>query len=306
VSHVRRKADLTVVTLPVPRLEATAFGVIDSDPEERIIGFAEKPVDPVPIPGDADHSLASMGVYCFTTEALLEVLEEDAADPASSHDFGNDILPRMLGRYRLYSHPFRDPKTGRPGYWRDVGTVEAYYEANMDLVSVSPHLNLYDPQWRIHTHQEDCPPAKFVFADEGERAGVALDSMLSGGCIVSGGRVVRSILSNRVRINSYAEVHESLLLGDNDVGRHCRIRRAIIDKYVDIPAGTVIGYDEAEDRRRFRVVEALPRGHLRVPYRGGEYFFDDGYWYDEVTVVATTALYFTWYRNLPSSPATGK
>ncbi len=270
VGHVRRGADLTVVTLPVPRLEATAFGVIETDPEERIIGFAEKPVDPTPIPGDSEHSLASMGVYCFTTDALLEILEEDAADPASSHDFGNDVLPRMLGRYRLYSHPFRDPKSGGPGYWRDVGTVEAYYEANMDLVSVSPKLNLYNPYWRIHTHQEDCPPAKFVFADEGERAGVALDSMLSGGCVVSGGRVVRSILSNRVRINSYAEVRESLLLGDNEVGRHCRIRRAIIDKYVDIPPGTEIGYNEEEDRRRFRVVDGgicLVTARAKLPSR---------------------------------------
>ncbi len=270
VSHVQRKADLTVVTLPVPRLEATAFGVIETDPDERIIGFAEKPVDPTPIPGDSDHSLASMGVYCFTTDALLEILEENAADPTSSHDFGNDVLPRMLGRHRLYSHPFRNPKTGGPGYWRDVGTVAAYYEANMDLVSVSPQLNLYDPHWRIHTHQEDCPPAKFVFADEGQRAGVALDSMLSGGCVVSGGRVVRSILANRVRINSYAEIHESLLLGDNDVGRHCRIRRAIIDKYVDIPAGTEIGYNEEEDRKRFRVVDGgicLVTARAKLPSR---------------------------------------
>lgn len=254
-SHVRHAADLTVVTLPVQRLQASAFGVIAADMEDAIIDFEEKPIDPRPIPGDADHSLVSMGVYCFTTDALLEVLEEDAADPLSSHDFGHDILPRMVGRRRIFSYPFRDPRTGEPGYWRDVGTVEAYYEANMDLVSVSPQLNLYDPFWRIHTHQEDCPPAKFVFADEGERAGVALDSMVSGGCIISGGRVVRSILSSRVRINSYAEVRESLLLGDNDVGRHCRIRRAIVDRYVNLPANTVIGYDDEEDRRRFRVVE---------------------------------------------------
>ncbi|NCO57651.1 MAG: glucose-1-phosphate adenylyltransferase [Nitrospirae bacterium CG18_big_fil_WC_8_21_14_2_50_70_55] len=255
VSHVRHAADLTVVTLPVPRLQATAFGVIATDPEEQIVDFVEKPVDPIPIPGEPNHSLVSMGVYCFTTDALLAVLEEDAADPTSSHDFGKDVLPRMLGRYRLFSHPFRDARTGEPGYWRDVGTVGAYYEANMDLVAVSPQLNLYDPFWRIHTYQEDCPPAKFVFADEGERAGVALDSLVSGGCIVSGGRVVRSILASRVRINSYAEVRESLLLGDNDVGRHCRIRRAIIDRCVNIPANTVIGYDEEEDRKRFRVVD---------------------------------------------------
>lgn len=270
VRHVQREADLTVVTLPVPRQEATAFGVIETDPDERIIGFAEKPVDPTPIPGDAEHSLASMGVYCFTTEALLEILEEDAADPTSSHDFGNDVLPRMLDRHRLYSYPFRDPKNGGPGYWRDAGTVEAYYEANMDLVSVSPQLNLYDPYWRIHTHQEDCPPAKFVFADEGDRAGVALDSMLCGGCVVSGGRVVRSILSNRVRVNSYAEIRESLLLGDNDIGRHCRIRRAIVDRYVDIPAGTEIGYNEEEDRKRFRVVDGgicLVTANAKLPSR---------------------------------------
>lgn len=270
VSHVRHEADLTVVTLPVPRLEATAFGVIETGPDEQIIGFAEKPVDPTPIPDDAEHSLASMGVYCFTTDALLEVLEEDAANPTSFHDFGKDVLPRMLGRRRVYSYAFRDPKSGGPGYWRDVGTVEAYYEANMDLVSVSPNLNLYDPYWRIHTHQEDCPPAKFVFADEGERAGVALDSMLCGGCVVSGGRVVRSILSNRVRVNSYAEIRDSLLLGDNDIGRHCRIRRAIVDRYVDIPAGTEIGYNEEEDRRRFRVVDSgicLVTANAKLPSR---------------------------------------
>ncbi|RMF85556.1 MAG: glucose-1-phosphate adenylyltransferase, partial [Nitrospirae bacterium] len=253
--HVRRGADLTVVTLPVERLEATAFGVVQTDRAGRITGFEEKPVDPAPIPGDPGRSLVSMGIYCFTTEVLLEALEADAADPASSHDFGHDVLPRMLAEYRLFSHPFEEPDGG-PGYWRDVGTVDAYYEANMDLVAVSPKLNLYDPRWPIHTHQEDCPPAKFVFADEGERAGIALDSIVSGGCIVSGGRVVRSVLASRVRINSYAEVRESLLLGDNDVGRHCRIRRAIVDKYVDIPPGTVIGYDEAEDRRRFRVTES--------------------------------------------------
>jgi glucose-1-phosphate adenylyltransferase len=254
--HIARQADATVVTVPVTPPEASSFGILGVDATWQITGFAEKPAEPVLIPGDPNHALASMGIYVFRTDVLIDVLMKDAQDPTSSHDFGRDIFPKMLGDYRLFSYPFLHPRDGGPGYWRDVGTIDAYYSANMDLVSVSPNLNLYDPRWPIHTHLEECPPAKFVFADEGERAGVALDSLVSGGCIVSGGRVERSILSTRVRINSYSEVEDTLLLGWNSVGRYSRIRRAIVDKYVDIPPRTVIGYDEEEDRKRFPVTDS--------------------------------------------------
>jgi glucose-1-phosphate adenylyltransferase len=254
--HLARQADATVVTIPVPRAESRSFGVLAVDPTWQVTEFFEKPTKPVTIPGDPDHCLASMGIYVFRTDVLVDALAQDAQDPTSGHDFGHDIFPRMLGRRRIFSYPFHHPRTGDPGYWRDVGTIDSYYQANMDLVSVSPELNLYDPRWPIHTHLEECPPAKFVFADEGERAGVALDSLVSGGCIVSGGRVVRSVLCTGVRINSYSEVTDTLLLGRNSVGRHCRIRRAIIDKYVNIPPGTVIGYDEEQDRARFPVTES--------------------------------------------------
>jgi glucose-1-phosphate adenylyltransferase len=254
--HLARQADATVVTIPVPRSEARSFGILGVDPTWQITGFAEKPVDGAPIPGDPRHSLASMGIYVFKTEVLVDALVQDAQDPTSTHDFGRDIFPKMLGNYRLFSYPFLSPRDGGPGYWRDVGTIDAFYAANMDLVSVWPNLNLYAPRWPIHTHLEECPPAKFVFADEGKRAGIALDSLVSGGCIVSGGRVERSILSTGVRINSYSEVEDTLLLGWNSVGRYSRIRRAIVDKYVDIPAHTVIGYDEEEDRKRFPVTDS--------------------------------------------------
>jgi glucose-1-phosphate adenylyltransferase len=207
------------------------------------------------MPGDPSKSLASMGVYVFDTAALFRALEEDAAIESSSHDFGKNIIPGMIGREPVYSYNFRDENKAAAKYWRDVGTIDAYWQASMDLVHVTPELNLYDHDWPIHTLQPQAPPPKFVFAQsyEGGRMGVALDSMISQGCIISGGRVQNSVLSPWVRVNSYARVEGSILLEGVEVGRHCRIRNAIVDKNVRIPDGSVIGYDAAKDRERFGV-----------------------------------------------------
>ncbi|HVY60539.1 MAG TPA: glucose-1-phosphate adenylyltransferase [Planctomycetota bacterium] len=254
-SHVQRKAALTVATIEVDRREASSFGVLEVDEGERIIGFEEKPKDPRPVPGDPSKALASMGIYVFDTEALGRVLEADAAVESSSHDFGKNIIPSMIGREPVYSYNFRDENKAAAKYWRDVGTLDAYWQASMDLVQVTPELNLYDHDWPIHTFQPQGPPPKFVFAQsyEGGRMGVALDSMISQGCIISGGRVQNSILSPWVRVNSYARVEGSILLEGVEIGRHARIRNAIIDKNVRIPDGAVIGFDTADDRQRFAV-----------------------------------------------------
>jgi glucose-1-phosphate adenylyltransferase len=192
---------------------------------------------------------ASMGIYIFEREVLHEVLVEDAADPDSSHDFGKDVLPRCIGRHRVVAYDFRDINGKTARYWRDVGTLDAYYEANMDLVSVTPEFNLYDERWPIRTRQVQQPPAKFVFAQEGRRMGVAIDSIVSPGCIISGGRVTRSVLSPGVRVNSYCEIDSSILLSNAHIGRYSRIRRAIIDTNAHIPESSVIGFDCEEDRR---------------------------------------------------------
>ncbi|HTM42609.1 MAG TPA: sugar phosphate nucleotidyltransferase, partial [Terriglobales bacterium] len=197
----------------------------------------------------------SMGIYLFNTDVLIPVLLKDAEDPNSSHDFGHDILPKMVEDYKIFSFNFIDENKKEALYWRDVGTLEAYYEANMDIVSVSPVFNLYDEHWPIRTHQRQYPPAKFVFAEAG-RMGVALDSIVSAGCIVSGGAVRNSVLSPDVRINSYTEVDSSILFSHVNVGRHCRVRRAIIDRDVHIPEGTVIGYDTEADRQRYFVTDS--------------------------------------------------
>jgi glucose-1-phosphate adenylyltransferase len=196
-----------------------------------------------------------MGVYLFNTDVLIPVLLKDAEDPTSSHDFGKDILPKMVDDYKVYSFNFVDENKKEALYWRDVGTLEAYYEANMDVVAVSPVFNLYDPEWPIRTHQRQFPPAKFVFG-EPKRMGVAIDSLVSQGCIISGGAVRNSLLSPDVRINSYTEVDSSILFSHVNIGRHCRIRRAIIDRDVQLPEGTVIGYDEESDRQKYFVSES--------------------------------------------------
>jgi glucose-1-phosphate adenylyltransferase len=230
--------------------------VVDIDHEHRITGFLEKPKHTeLRSPYDPTKISASMGIYIFNTDVLIPVLLKDAEDPDSSHDFGKNILPAMLGDYRVFAFNFVDENKKEALYWRDVGTLEAYYEANMDLVSVSPVFNLYDEQWPIRTHQRQYPPAKFVFA-ESERMGHALDSLISSGCIISGGSVQNCVLSPDVRVNSYAEIENSILFSHVNVGRSCRIRKAIIDRDVHIPEGTSIGYDTEADRERYFVTDS--------------------------------------------------
>lgn len=249
--HLERGADLTVAAIRMDRNLSREFGVMEINEEQRIVGFQEKPEVPKTIPGDPDGILASMGIYVFDTEILVRRLIEDARSE-SSHDFGKDIIPSMIRKDRVYAFDFKDGDRGGEGYWRDVGTIDAYYDANMDLVSVIPQLNLYDPQWPIFTYQPPYPPAKTVLIEEG-RIGTALNSIVSNGTIISGGSVKRSILSPKVMVHSYAEVEDSILLSGVDVGRHARIRRAIIDKEVRIPEGMRIGYDLDEDAKRFTV-----------------------------------------------------
>lgn len=249
--HLEKEADLTVASIRMDRNLSKEFGVMEVDPEGRIMGFQEKPEEPRTIPGDPEGILASMGIYIFNTEILVRRLIEDARSD-SSHDFGKNIIPAMIKKDRVFHFEFRQGDCGGLGYWKDVGTIDAYYEANMDLVAVIPQLNLYDPEWPILAHQQPYPPAKTVLLEEG-RVGMALNSILSHGSIISGGSVKRSILSPRVMIHSYAEVEDSILLSGVDVGRHAKIRRAIIDRDVQIPEGTKIGYDLNEDAKRFTV-----------------------------------------------------
>jgi glucose-1-phosphate adenylyltransferase len=248
--HRRSGAEITIATIQVSPGEASRFGVVEIDPDHRITGFEEKPQHGHPVRSIFNPQMvsASMGVYLFDTEVLLRLLMEDAEDLHSTHDFGRDLIPKWIGRANMIAYDFSDLNDKSVKYWRDVGTLDAYYEANMDLVSVVPEFNLYDNRWPIRTHLLQQPPAKFVFAQEGRRMGVAIDSIVSGGCIVSGGRVVRSILSPGVRINSYCEVESSILMNDAEVGRYSRIRRAIVGPGVKIPESSVIGYDLEEDR----------------------------------------------------------
>lgn len=250
--HKKMNADLTIGALRVDPQSAKEFGVMQVDTENRIIGFQEKPANPKTIPGDDRHCLASMGIYIFSTRFLFEQLCKDATEPTSHHDFGKNIIPSIIRQHRVFAFPFQDENRKTDAYWRDVGTLDAYYEANMDLIGIDPLLNLYDEAWPIRTLQPNLPPPKFVFGSSGDgaRSGVALDSIICSGTIVSGGRVERSILSPRCRVNSYASVSDSILFEGVDVGRHAKIRRAIIDKGVRIPPGMQIGFDEELDRRR--------------------------------------------------------
>ena len=272
-AHIETKADLTVGCLPVPVSESIHFGVMQVDGSDRILGFQEKPKEPVPIPGDPERILASMGIYVFTARLMYELLCQDATKPESSHDFGKNIIPSMIGKYNVIGYRFRDKNQKPNAYWRDVGTLDAYYQANMDLIQIVPELNLYDHDWPIRTNQPQLPPPKFVFreVDTGRR-GEAHDSIVCAGSIVSGGQVVRSILSPNVRIHSYALIEDSILFSGVDVGRGARIRRAIIDKDVKIPQGTVIGYDVEHDRRRgFTITEAgvvvIAKGELPETFK---------------------------------------
>jgi glucose-1-phosphate adenylyltransferase len=253
--HVEAGADVTVATLETsPEEAAGRFGVIETDEHWRVIGFEEKPAKPKPSRVHPGKINASMGVYIFNMQLLVPILIADAEDPKSEHDFGHDILPRILAKYRVYAYNFQDENKKDTSYWRDVGTIEAYYEANMDLVSVTPVFNLYDNSWPLQTWQQQYPPAKFVFADPG-RMGLALDSIVAGGSIVSGGRIKNSILGYDVRVNSFCEVDSAIIYNHVNVGRYSRIRRAIIDRHVSLPERTIIGYDAEADRARYHVSE---------------------------------------------------
>lgn len=252
-AHVENQADLTIGCMEVTREEARgALGVMDIGEDSRIREFMEKPMDPPPMPGRPDHTLGSMGIYIFNTAFLFEQLIKDADTVGSSHDFGNDIIPAVLKNYRVFAYPFRDVQSGVQAYWRDVGTVDAYWEANIELVAVDPELNLYDNEWPIWTYQAQTPPAKFVF-DDPDRRGMAVDSMVSGGCVISGSEVRHSLLFSNVRVNSFSVVRDSVILPEVNVGRHCRIRKAIIDKGCHIEPNTVIGENLEEDSKRFYV-----------------------------------------------------
>jgi glucose-1-phosphate adenylyltransferase len=276
--HLQKKAELTVAAIPVPIEEASEFGIIEVDAEGRMVGFVEKPQhDPKTMPGDSTRCLASMGNYLFTTDALVQEIVRDAGDPNSAHDFGKSIVASMYQRKRVYVYDFaKNVVPGQSekerGYWRDVGSLDAYFQANMDLVEVDPVFSLYNDRWPIFTIRHNAPPVKFVFSNEKEgRIGHATDSLVSEGCIISGGHVHHCILSPSVRINSYASVVDSILFEKVNIGRHCRIRRAIIDKHVDIPPHTTIGYDVEQDRKRFHVSDSgivvIPKGMRIDPDR---------------------------------------
>ena len=255
-AHVERGADMTISCLEVPLGEAANnFGVMEVDQDLRIVGFQEKPAEPRPVPGEPGLCLASMGNYVFSTEFLFDALLRDADVEGSDHDFGKNIIPSLIGKYTVFAYPFRDPRTNERAYWRDVGNLDAFWSANMELLGITPELNLYDLDWPILTDQAQMPPAKFVFNDD-ERRGMATDSMVSGGCLISGARLDRSLLFSNVHVHSYAEVVESVVLPEVDIGRGARIRRAIIDRGCRIPEGMRIGFDLEQDRAAgFRVSE---------------------------------------------------
>lgn len=256
-THVKKNADMTVACLNVPLEDAKGFGVMAVDNDDRIIEFAEKPANPKHMPGDTTQALASMGIYVFNAEFLYEQLARDAADTNSSNDFGGDIIPYLISRAKVYAHRFADSCVGAKNgfyYWRDVGTIDAYWEANMELTRVTPELNMYDNQWPIWTYQEQLPPAKFVFQDEG-RTGKATDSIVSGGCIISGASVTSSVLFSNVRVHSYSEIDGAVLLPNVVVSRHCKLRNVVVDKGVKIPEGMQIGFDAKADQKRFYVSE---------------------------------------------------
>ena len=250
--HVEQNADMTVGCIEVPLAEASAFGVLSIDADSRVVKFSEKPTQPEAMPGVPDLALASMGIYIFNTVFLYEQLIKDADNSKSAHDFGHDIIPGAIDKYRVMAYRFRDPATGKRAYWRDVGTIDAYWRANMELIAITPELNLYDREWPIWTYQEQWPPAKFVFNDEGRR-GIAVDSMVSGGCIISGATVRRSLLFSNVYIESHSLVEDSVILPDVAIGQRCRLRKAVIDKGCVIPSDMVIGEDRHQDMQRFYV-----------------------------------------------------
>jgi len=248
--HVESKADVTLGSIEVPRARAHEFGVLTINEQNRITQFVEKPENPLASPGRGGMTLVSMGIYVFNTAFLYQQLIQDAEHVDSSHDFSKDILPRLLESYRIVAYPFRDVQTKAQSYWRDVGTVDAFWEANMEMVGIDPELNLYDRNWPIWTYHDQAPPAKFVFDDDGRR-GMAVDSMVADGCIVSGGYVNHSLLFPQVQVHSYVHLRDAVVLPEVDIGRYCRLRKVIIDRGCVIPPGTVIGENAAEDTRHF-------------------------------------------------------
>jgi glucose-1-phosphate adenylyltransferase len=270
--HCRKRADLTISAIPVPVSEASRFGIIEVDKNMRVIGFEEKPKNPKTIPGKPHLSLVSMGNYIFSSKPLVDILKEDAKNPNSSRDFGKDIIPAMYNNMKVFAYDFNKNKIpgqtkAEKGYWIDVGTIDAYYEASMDLISVNPVFNQFNKKWPIFTLNTDNAPAKFVFADaKKKRMGIATDSLISEGCIISGGHVNRSILSPSVRINSYSFVEDCILFNHVNVGRHCKLKKVIVDKNVKIPPRTTIGYNLNEDKKKFTVTEngvvVVPKGYI--------------------------------------------
>jgi len=266
--HRRHRADITIATIQVPPQQADRFGIAEIEGDYRVVGFEEKPghANPVRSIFNPEMVSASMGIYVFSTDVLLRLLQEDAQNPGSAHDFGKDVIPAALEQARVVAYDFRDINDKQARYWRDVGTLDAFYEANMDLCAVTPEFNLYDRHWPIRTRVVQAPPAKFVFAQEGRRMGLAVDSIVAAGCIVSGGRVVRSVLSTGVRVHSYCEVEYSILMPNVEIGRNSRLRRAIVDTGVRIPESSTIGYDlEADRARGYTISDA---GIVVVPSRG--------------------------------------
>jgi glucose-1-phosphate adenylyltransferase len=253
--HIERGADATLATIEVPVEEGRRFGIVAVDHHDRVTGFEEKPAKPTPIPGTPDVALASMGIYIFRADVLMRALEEDAALADSQHDFGKNIIPSLIHSAPVFSYRFYDENKKASKYWRDIGTLDAYYDANMDLCQVNPEFNLYDPEWPLRTYQSQAPPAKFVFADAGGRCGHAVDSVISNGCIISGSRVSGSILCPNVRVHSFCTIEQSILMPNVRVGRHARLRRVIVDRDVLIPRGAMIGYNLEEDRKRHTVTD---------------------------------------------------
>jgi glucose-1-phosphate adenylyltransferase len=259
--HLSNQADLTVGCIDVPIGEASEFGVMAVNADSRIISFREKPENPTPIPGNDNLALASMGIYIFNTKFLIEQLIRDADNENSDHDFGKDIIPYVVRKgYNIHAYPFRSEKPDGQVYWRDVGTVDAYYEANMELIAVTPVLNLYDKSWPIWSYQEQLPPAKFIFNDDKCR-GMAVDSMVSGGCIISGSTIKHSLLFSNVRVQEHSLVEDSVILPNVRIGKNCKIKNAIIDKSCVIEDGVSIGYDSDEDSEKYHV---SPRDRILV------------------------------------------
>jgi glucose-1-phosphate adenylyltransferase len=268
--HVDSAAEVTLAAIEVPIEDGHRFGIVAVDERDKVTGFLEKPQHPPSMPGRSDLALASMGVYVFDSNVLINALEEDAAKPDSHHDFGKNIIPSLIGRGRTYAYAFYDENKKAAKYWRDVGTIDAYYEAQMDLCHVNPEFNMYDPEWPLRTYMPQAPPAKFVFGED-RRRGQAQDSLISHGCIVSGSRIYGSILCPNVRVHSFCVIEESILMPGVRVGRHARIKKAIIDRDVDIPRGALIGFNAEEDRRRHTVSE----GGVVVVATGDEPFVAD-------------------------------